>query len=154
MAAVASSNAGRGPTFLGSYTYQLDGKGRVALPAAFRREAPDQRFVLIQAYAPSLQLYPETEWRGVEDRLRELVRHQPDARMWVLRTMASAVEVAPDAQGRILIPQRLKEAAQLAGEALLVGAIDRIEIWNPQDFERTAEAQAEGFERFASQIFR
>jgi len=64
----------RGPKFLGSYVYQLDEKGRVSLPAAFRREAPDQRFVLLQAYPPALALYPEAEWCGVEDRLRELVR--------------------------------------------------------------------------------
>ena len=101
--------------FLGSYLNQLDGKGRVSLPAAFRREAADQGFVLIQAHAPSLTLYPEGAWTEVEERLRDLLRHQPEARMWVLRMMSNAVEVIPDAQGRILVPARLKEAVEADG---------------------------------------
>lgn len=140
--------------FLGSYVYQLDRKGRVSLPAAFRREAPEQRFVLLQAYEPALALYPESEWEGVEDRLKELVRHQPDARMYVLNVMSSAVELSPDAQGRILIPARLQEQAELEGEALLVGAIDKVEIWNPQKFEAAMKQDARSFHRFAPQIFR
>ncbi len=157
----------RGLKFLGSYLFQMDEKGRVALPAAFRRgavggngargtskEQPEQRFVLIQAYAPSLALYPESEWAGVEERLRELMAHQPDARMYVLSVMSNAVEVTPDSQGRILIPARLKEAAGLEGQVLLVGAIDKVEIWNPRRFEEAVSARSEGFERFAPQIFR
>lgn len=144
----------RGPKFLGSYLFQLDEKGRVALPAAFRREAADQRFVLLQAYAPSLALYPEAEWAGVEERLRDLVKHQPEARLYVLSVMSNAVEVVPDSQGRILIPARLKEAAHLDGQALLVGSIDKIEIWNPGRFEAAIQAGSAGFEQFAPQIFR
>src|SRR5690606_34474995 len=144
----------RGLKFLGSYTYQLDDKGRVSLPAAFRRAAPDQSFVLVQAYAPSLALYPETEWVNVEERLLDLLLHRPEARLYVLTRMANAVEVTPDSQGRILIPGRLKEAARLDGQVLLVGAIDRIEIWNPTDFEEAIRTGAGEFEKFAPQIFR
>ncbi len=140
--------------FLGSYTYQLDGKGRVSLPAAFRREAPDQRFVLLQAYRPALQLYPEAEWEGVEERLRELVRHQPESRSYVLSVMSNAIELSPDSQGRILIPARLQAAAELDGEALLVGAIDKVEIWNPQRFDSMLREGAGTFDQFAPQIFR
>jgi MraZ protein len=146
--------AGRGlGKFLGSYLYQLDEKGRVALPAAFRREAADQRFVLLQPYPPALALYPEGEWLQVEDRVRDLVKHEPDARMWVLRMMSGAVEVAPDSQGRILIPARLQEAAQLEQQAMLIGAIDKIEIWNPALFE-SAAVEADKFDQFAPRIFR
>lgn len=139
--------------FLGSYQNQLDAKGRVSLPAAFRREAADQAFVLIQAHAPSLTLYPEGAWTEVEERLQDLLRRQPEARLWVLRMMSTAVEVVPDAQGRILIPARLKEAAELDGQAVLVGAIDKVEIWNPERFEGAVQEQSGEFERFASQIF-
>ena len=118
------------------------------------REAAEQRFVLIQAYAPSLALYPESEWAAVEERLRELMAHQPDARLYVLSVMSNAVEVTPDGQGRILIPARLKEAAGLEGQVLLVGAIDKVEIWNPKRFEAEVNAGSAGFDRFAPQIFR
>ena len=147
--------AGRGlGKFLGSYLYQLDEKGRVSLPAAFRREAADQRFVLLQPYPPSLALYPEGEWVQVEDRVRDLLKHEPGARMWVLRMMSSAVECVPDSQGRILIPARLKDSAQLESQALLVGAIDRIEVWNPTLFENAVAQDAEQFSQYAPKIFR
>ena len=80
--------------FLGSYLHQLDDKGRVSLPASFRREAADQRFVLIQAHPPALSLYPETSWLEVEDRMRDLLQHNPDARMWVADMLSTAVEVS------------------------------------------------------------
>jgi MraZ protein len=152
---VAKASASQGTTkFLGSYVYQLDDKGRVSLPAAFRREVPDQPFVLVQAYAPSLALYPESGWSEVEDRLRELLRHQPEARMYVLSVMSNAVEVTPDSQGRILIPSRLQEAAGLEGQVLLVGSIDKVELWNPDQFEEAIAEDAGKFGKFAPQIFR
>lgn len=142
------------PTFLGSYTYALDEKGRVSLPAPFRREAEEQRFVLLQVYPPALALYPESAWREVEDRLRGVLRNDPAARLWVLRVMSSAVEVTPDGQGRILIPSRLQESANLRGQVLMVGAIDKVELWNPSEFEGAVGGKEEEFERYAPQIFR
>jgi MraZ protein len=109
---------------------------------------------LLQAYAPALALYPEGEWLQVEERVRDLLKHQPEARMWVLRMMSSAVECAPDSQGRILIPARLKEAAQLDTQIMLVGAIDKIEIWNPNLFDTAVAQDAEQFGQYAPKIFR
>jgi MraZ protein len=150
----ASHAPARGGKFLGSYQHQLDEKGRVSLPAPFRREAIDQRFVLVQPYPPALALYPELEWMRVEERLSELQARNSQARMYVLSVVASALEVVPDAQGRILIPQRLKEAAELDGQVLLVGAIDKIELWNPKRFEEAVARSTGGFDGFAPQIFR
>ena len=143
----------RGGKFLGSFQHQLDEKGRLSLPAQFRREATDQRFVLVQAYAPSLALYPETEWLEVEERMQTMMR-DPAARLWVLSVMSNAVEVTPDAQGRILVPAALRAAADLEGQALLVGAINKVEIWNPAKFEEAVQGAAPGFDKFAADIFR
>jgi MraZ protein len=139
--------------FVGSYLYQMDEKGRVSLPAAFRREAPDQRFVLIQAYRSSLVLYPEAEWEKVAERMRELQK-DPRGRLYVLRQMANTFEVVPDGQGRILIPGKLKEAAGLEGQALLVGAIDKIEIWSPAAFEAVVGADTDDSDEFAHGLYR
>ena len=139
--------------FLGSYRHQLDEKGRLALPAAFRRNAGESRFVLLHCYDTALFLYPAGAWAGVEERLAELLRRQPDARGSVLSLTANAIEVEPDKQGRILIPERLQKAAGLDGEALIVGALDKIEIWNPALFEEATAERASGFEGFMRQIF-
>lgn len=139
--------------FLGSYLHQIDEKGRISLPASYRREAPDRPLVLVQAHEDALSLYPMPAWVEVEARLRELLRLQPDARPYVLGITAKAVEVLPDKQGRILIPQRLLDAGDLHGTALLVGVIDRIEIWNPDRFQAAVPERSPELTRFSHQIF-
>lgn len=143
----------RGGKFLGSYLHQLDEKGRLSLPAPYRRESAEQRFILIQPYPPALALYPELEWAGVEERLQDMMR-DPEGRLWVLNVMANATEVVPDAQGRILIPQGLRDAAGLDGQALLVGAINKVEIWNPRTFEAATKVDAGKFQAHVTSIFR
>ncbi|RMH17138.1 MAG: division/cell wall cluster transcriptional repressor MraZ, partial [Gemmatimonadetes bacterium] len=89
-------------SFLGRYEYQLDDKGRVSLPSAFRREADCDRFVLLQWKPPALTLFPETTWKSAQERLLQFRRSQPEAWGEILRLTSSAVEVSPDKQGRIL----------------------------------------------------
>jgi MraZ protein len=139
--------------FLGSYRHQIDEKGRLSLPAPFRRDAEERPLVLVQVHPQALTLYPAETWAGVEERLLELLRRQPSARPNVLAVTASATEVTPDRQGRILVPQRLLSSAGLDGAALVVGVIDRIEIWDPGRFEETLAARDEQFDRFTAQIF-
>jgi MraZ protein len=139
--------------FLGSYRHQVDEKGRLSLPAPFRRDADDGPLVLVQAQAEALTLYPGGTWRGVEERLLELLRRQPEARPHVLAITAGAAEVVPDKQGRILIPQRLLAAAGVGDAALLIGVIDRIEVWDPARFEQTIAGRSGEFDRFTAQIF-
>lgn len=139
--------------FLGSYRHQIDDKGRVSMPAAFRRDADERPFVLVQVHPDALTLYPEATWRGVEERLLELLRRQPSARTSILGITANATEVAPDRHGRILIPQRLLTSIGLDDTALMVGVVDRIEIWEPQRFETETAVRSAEFERFTAQIF-
>lgn len=139
--------------FLGRYDFQLDEKGRVSLPAAFRREAEDDQFVLLQWEKPSLTLFPLSVWKTVQERLLEFRRSEPGSWAYVRRIASSAVEVAPDKQGRILIPAWLQEAAGLKGTVTLNGVFDRVEIWNPEDFRKEIAQEAEDAERFRHAIF-
>jgi MraZ protein len=139
--------------FLGSYLHQIDEKGRLNLPASFRRESPDQSMVLVHVFENALTLYPEPAWAEVEGRLRELLRLQPQARPYVLSVTANAVEVTPDRQGRILVPQRLQEAVGLRGPVLVVGAIDRMELWSPERFQDSVTTRARDFDRYTHQVF-
>jgi MraZ protein len=139
--------------FLGSYLHQMDEKGRVSLPAAFRRDAGECPMVLVQVHTEALTLYPAEAWSGVEERLRELLRRQPEARPYVLGISARAVEIVPDKQGRILVPQRLATSAGIGGAALLVGMIDRVEIWDPDRFESIVATPSVEFQGFTSQVF-
>jgi len=120
--------------FLGRFEYQLDQKGRVSLPADYRRKATGTRFVLLQWELSHLTLFPEDVWSGVRDRLLELRRDRRDLADILRDVMSRATDVEPDKQGRILIPGWLQARAKLNGGILLIGAMDRIEIWNPEVF--------------------
>ncbi len=130
--------------FLGQYEYQLDQKGRVSLPADYRRRVDDTRFVLLQWEPTHLTLFPVDAWAGVQARMLELRRNDPAMSRLLRQITARAVEVEPDKQGRILIPARLKEAAGLDGAVYLIGALDRIEIWEPGRFDEMAPSPGEG----------
>ena len=138
--------------YLGSFQHQIDEKGRLSLPAQFRRESGEQPLVLVHVFPESLTLYPQDTWEGVEVRLREAMRGSPANRAWALRVTANAVEVVPDKQGRILVPQRMQDAVGITGPTLVVGAIDRIELWNPDRFT-AATAPADQAETVTYQIF-
>ena len=140
--------------FLGRYEHQLDDKGRVSLPSAFRREADGDRFVLLQWEEPYLTLFPTDVWQEVQKRLLEFRRSKKSAWTHVREIVSNATEVVPDRQGRILVPVWLKEAAGLEGTVLVKGNIDRIELWDPETWRKEREAAAdEELARFAHQIF-
>src|SRR5215216_5678612 len=142
--------------FIGSYVHQVDEKGRLSLPASFRRGVTEGPLVVVQVHDSVLTLYPEATWKEVEVRLLEMLRQQPESRRFVLGITSSAAEVVPDKQGRILIPQRLLQALNLEESALLVGVIDRIEVWEPGRFAAATATGGERkpeFEAFVSQVF-
>lgn len=140
--------------FLGRYEHALDEKGRVSLPSAFRREADADRFVLLQWEKPYLTLFPADVWQTVQARLLEFRRSQRSAWHHVREIVSKAVEVAPDKQGRILVPAWLKEAAGLESAVLLNGNLDRVELWNPDVYRSTVEVvPSEELDRFAHQVF-
>lgn len=139
--------------FVGQYEHQMDEKGRVSLPSAFRREAGSDRFVLLQWEKPYLTLFPEKKWNEVQERLLQYRRSEPEAWNRVRLIVASAVEVSPDKQGRILVPSGLQAAAGLSGSVLLSGNIDRVEIWDPAAYREAVSRHAGEIEGFAHRLF-
>ena len=139
--------------FVGQYEHQMDEKGRVSLPSAFRRESDSGRFVLLQWEKPYLTLFPESKWVSVQERLLEYRRNDPRAWNQVRLIVSNAVEVSPDKQGRILVPAGLQDAAGLAGTVLLSGNIDRVELWNPSTYVEAVQQDAGDLEQFAHNLF-
>jgi transcriptional regulator MraZ len=139
--------------FVGQYEHQMDEKGRVSLPSAFRREAGGDRFVLLQWEKPYLTLFPEAKWADVQERLLEYRRNDPQAWNRVRLIVSNAVEVSPDKQGRILVPANLQEAGGLSGTVLLSGNLDRVELWDPATYAETVQEQADDLQAFAHRLF-
>jgi len=139
--------------FVGQYEHQMDEKGRVSLPSAFRREADGETFVLLQWETDYLTLFPAAKWAEIQERLLEFRRS--DARAWnqVRMIVSGAVEVSPDKQGRILVPAGLQAAAELSGTVLMSGNIDRVELWNPAKYEAAVRQDAGDIRDFAHRLF-
>jgi len=139
--------------FVGQYEHQMDEKGRVSLPSAFRREADSDRFVLLQWEPDYLTLFTATKWRDVQQRLLEFRRGDPQAWNQVRFIVSSAVEVSPDKQGRVLVPASLQAAAGLSGAVLLSGNIDRVELWDPARYRAVVLEKAGDLKQFAHRLF-
>jgi|MudIll2142460700_1097286.scaffolds.fasta_scaffold1580364_1 MraZ protein len=128
-------------SLLGTERYTIDKKGRVAIPVQLRRalnaEARDT-FVAVPGADGSLDLYPKDEWPRHEEWLRELAKGNPRVRKFLRMLLASAAELTLDEQGRVVLPNALMESASLKreGQALIFGAMDHIEVWDPGHFER------------------
>lgn len=139
------------PGFLGRHEFQIDAKGRVSFPSAFRRSVSARPLVLLQWKDTHLDLYPEETWERIQRNLLEHRKAQRDGTY--LRTItSSAVEVEPDAHGRIRIPGWLRERADLGRAVLFIGALDRIELWNPARFQQQTACPV-GDDDFTAQIF-
>ena len=138
--------------FLGRHEYQIDEKGRVSFPSPFRRVVSGGPLVLLQWQSSHLDLFPSETWAEIQRNLLAHRRAQRDGGAYVRRITASAVEVEPDAHGRIRIPPWLRERIGLDGTVLFIGALDRIELWNPSSFDEQLADDVDD-DGFAAQIF-
>ncbi len=123
--------------FMGEYNHTIDAKGRLIIPSKFREILGDV-FVVTKGLDGCLFVYDNEEWKLFEEKLRALPITNKEARQFVRFFLAGAAEVEVDKQGRILIPNVLREFAQLNKDVTLVGVGSRIEIWGRERFEDTA----------------
>ena len=126
-------------SFIGTDTYAIDHKGRITVPPSMRRgdtgRKPITRFILNMGFEGCVAVYSTEEWKRVMERLRKVAMGNKEGRRFRRAFMTDAKEVTVDAQGRIPIPPALIRRAGLGKEAVLHGAEDHIEIWNPEKFQ-------------------
>ena len=134
-----------GQNFFGTYTPKLDDKARLFLPAKFRPRLEDG-IVLTRGQEKCVYGWTTQAFAAFTDRIRETPFTNRDARNFVRMLYSGASSEVPDKQGRISIPPVLRDWASLERDVTVVGAMDRIEIW---DSERWATFSAEQEEPFA-----
>lgn len=115
----------------GEYTHIIDAKGRLFIPAKFREEL-GYSFVITKGISRCLSVYPMGEWERFEAKINALPTKQ--ARSLQLFFIASAQDCELDAQGRVLVPQKLREYAGLDKNAVVAGMTDHIEIWDESEW--------------------
>lgn len=115
--------------FMSEYNHSIDAKGRVIVPAKFR-EALGEEFVVTKGLDGCLFVFPNDEWKAFEEKLKSLPMSNKDARQFVRFFLAGAATVEVDKQGRILLPNGLREFAYLEKDVVVVGVGNRVEIWD------------------------
>lgn len=120
--------------FLGEYRHTLDPKGRIVLPADVREDFADG-CVVTKGQEKCLYVFPLSRWEEEVEKLNRLPRTNKKVRSYLRSYLAGAKEVIPDKQGRVMVPEHLRTYAGLDREAVVVGVLDRIEIWNQESWE-------------------
>lgn len=115
----------------GEYSHVIDAKGRLFIPAKFREEL-GYTFVITKGLSHCLSVYPMEEWERFEQKINALPTKQ--ARSLQLFFIASAQDCELDAQGRVLVPQKLRDYAGLSKNTVIAGMTDHIEIWDENEW--------------------
>ncbi len=125
--------------FIGEYEHSVDAKGRLIMPAKLRDEI-GETFVITKGLDGCLFAYSKTEWAAFEQKLSTLPLSSKNARDFTRFFLSGATECEIDKQGRFLIPNNLRLAANLEKEAIIIGVGTRLEIWDKQTWESCDEA--------------
>lgn len=130
---------------IGEYTHTLDPKKRLSLPSRWRKEL-GKKLVVTRGLDNCLFVYPLREWEAITEKVGRLPLGQADTRSFNRFFLSGAVEVEVDTNGRILVPDFLKEFAKLGQKVVLAGIHDRVEIWDEKkwnDYKARIEKQAD-----------
>jgi MraZ protein len=125
--------------FRGNHPTRVDEKGRLKVPAEFKRvidEKYAQKFYITSLDGIVAQVYPFEEWERIEQKLAALSTYNPTKKKFLTRTNYYGQVVEMDGQGRLLVPQILREAAQIRGEVAVLGNLTYLEVRNLEALDK------------------
>ncbi|MEI6715699.1 MAG: hypothetical protein WCO60_18255 [Verrucomicrobiota bacterium] len=141
------------PMFSGEFCHSLDSKNRVTVPARWRCSDADEYFLIADRSGSFLRVMPPDQFRAVGEKLAANPAITPKDRAIFLRHFYSrSQQVVVDKQGRMLVPEELGKALRLDGEAVLVGALETFELWNPVAWAETKQSESTTFDRVADLV--
>ncbi|MEK7590373.1 MAG: division/cell wall cluster transcriptional repressor MraZ, partial [Patescibacteria group bacterium] len=120
--------------FIGEYKHNIDEKGRIAVPAKFRKQLKGA--IITRGLDRCLFVFNKIEWQELAKKLIALPLAQANSRAFVRLMLAGAMEAPLDGQGRILVPEYLKQYAALKKQAVVTGLYNRIEIWDEIEWQK------------------
>ena len=141
--------------FYGEYIHSIDRKGRLILPSKYREISKNnfiEKFFITRGLDKCLFMFAEEEWKTQENKLKSISFTKQEGRTFNRLYFSGAMDVVPDKQGRILLPQYLKDYAGIKKDVVIVGVSNRIEIWSQElwkDFYGTSQSS---FEQIAEKL--
>ena len=136
---------------LGEYKHNLDLKGRIAMPAKFREQLKGGA-IITRGLDHCLFVFGKNEWEILAQKLISLPLAQANSRAFVRLMLAGATDVDLDAQGRVLIPDYLREYARLKKEATITGLYNRMEIWDKEEWAKYKQKTESASEEIAEKL--
>ena len=141
--------------FYGEFDHTLDPKGRLIIPSKFRdvfKEYRIESFVVTRGLDRCLFVFTADVWREQEKKFKAMPFTRQESRQFNRLYFSGAYEVSCDKQGRILIPQYLKDYAKIKDHVMIVGVSDRFEIWAYDHWKEYFDESLESFESIAEKI--
>ena len=120
--------------FIGEYHHAIDEKGRLAIPMKFRKQLKNGA-VVTRGLDNCLFVYTMDEWKKLAEKISNLPFSQANSRAFSRLMLAGAMDVALDKQGRVIVPEYLREYAKLGKEVVVAGLYGRLEVWDKQAWE-------------------
>ena len=143
--------AGLPPLLLGTYTPKIDAKGRVALPAKFRSQL-GQGLVMARGQERCVYLLPFDEFRRIASQIQRTSVGNKAAREYLRVFLSGAVDQETDKQGRVVVPQMLRDYANLGSDIVVIGVGTRAELWNKDAWESYLAQKEEGYSDIADDV--
>jgi len=137
--------------FVGTYTPKLDDKGRLFLPAKFRDQL-EEGLMVTRGQERCLTVYALDQFQTLTAKLREASLTNKSTRSYVRMLSSGAFDQVPDKQGRIGIAPLLRDYASLRKDVVVIGALDRIEIWDPTNWETYLASEEQQFADLSEEI--
>lgn len=144
-------------SFHGKYYYTLDPKGRIIIPAPLReiitkKYNNSKLYITNAAFDKCLHLYPLEEWNRLEEKIRSMPKMDTAVQYYLRRVVASAMEGEIDKQGRILIPYEHRQDAGIGSDVVIVGQLEKIEIWNRSEWDTVTDPGKIDVKAYASAL--
>lgn len=140
--------------FRGRYEHAIDSKGRISIPSKFREilnKKYDDRLVITN-FDHCLVAFPFEEWFTLEQKVNSLSLVKKEAKAFLRFFYSSAIDCTVDKQGRLLIPQTLRDYANLQKDVVLVGEGKKIEIWAKERWQEVVQKAQEDFEQISDTL--
>lgn len=125
--------------FIGEYSHNVDEKGRLAIPTKFRADL-SKGAVVTRGLDRCLFVYPMDEWEKLAEKLVKLPISQSKSRAFARLMLAGAMDVTPDKQGRVVLPEYLRDYAGISKKVVVAGLYDRLELWDEDSWATYKEA--------------
>lgn len=143
------------PQIIGEYEITVDTKGRIMLPALLRKQLPENsqdKLIVNRGFEKHIYIYPVSEWEKIAAELNKLNQYVKDNRELVRYILRGATLVPVDATGRMLIPKSLLDYSTIQRDAVLLGNINKIEMWSKSEYDKIYADDTDDISKLAEKV--